>query len=185
MATICEVAKETTIMSNTVSAIRFYMQHDFLSKATTSCTLEPESSLLPGLPDDIAKHCIALVPRVHFQSLGSVCKRWRQFIQSKEFYAVRKLAGTLEEWLYVLTKDDDDGRIYWQVLNSVPGKWQSLPPMPGPVKTAFGFVVMDGNLLVMGGLVEDDDGIIMPSADVYKYDSALNMYATPLIRKSI
>eukprot|EP01018_Ginkgo_biloba_P035253 Gb_18786 [translate_table: standard] len=126
------------------------------------------------LPNDVSKYCLALVPRVHFQSLGSVCKSWRDFIRTKEFYVIRKQAGALEEWLYVLTANSNGKSIHWQVLNSVQGKWHSLPPMPGAAKTAFGFVVMDGKLLVMAGLVEDNSGIARASADVYEYDSALN-----------
>eukprot|EP01018_Ginkgo_biloba_P038068 Gb_29034 [translate_table: standard] len=134
-------------------------------------------SLLPGLPNDVAKHCLALVPRIRFQSLGSVCKAWRSFIQSKEFYIVRKLAGVLEEWLYVLTSDSENKTIHWQVLNSVNDKWQSLPPMPGPAKTAFGLVVIDAKLLVIAGLIGDYSGTARVSADVYEYDSALNRWS--------
>lgn len=176
MTTICKVLKKHTMMSDPEISISFRIQHECVS-TDVARVLETEPSLLPGLPDDVAKHCLALVPRSDFQSLGSVCKRWRKFIQSKEFYASRKLAGTLEEWLYILTKDEESGRIYWQVLNSFKAKWQSLPPMPGPAKTEFGIVVMDGKLLVMAGLFEDDAGIATASADVYKYDCALNMWS--------
>ncbi|KAL0297098.1 UNVERIFIED_CONTAM: F-box/kelch-repeat protein [Sesamum radiatum] len=57
------------------------------------------SPILPGLPDDVSKHCLALLPRSHFSAVGAVCKRWMSFIKSKEFITVRKLAGVLEEWL--------------------------------------------------------------------------------------
>ncbi|KAH9299382.1 hypothetical protein KI387_031064 [Taxus chinensis] len=173
---ICKVLKENAIMSDTEMSTGFHIQHKFESTDTTF-VFESESSLLPGLPDDVAKHCLALVPRADFQSLGSVCKRWRQFIQTKEFSVSRKLAGSMEEWLYVLTKNEGTGRNYWQVFNSVKAKWQSLPPMPGPAKTGFSFVVIDGKLLVMAGLFENDIGIAIPSADVYKYESALNMWS--------
>lgn len=153
------------------------MRQQSLPTNAMSCNNEPESALLPGLPDDVAKHCLALVPRIHFQSLGSVCKPWRKFLQSKEFHVVRKLAGTVEEWIYVLTTDADTERTHWQVLNSVQGKWQSLPPMPGPMKTGFGYVVIDGKLLVMAGLFEDDSGTAKASANVYMYDSALNRWS--------
>ncbi|GLJ47039.1 hypothetical protein SUGI_0993300 [Cryptomeria japonica] len=149
----------------------------FIRSSTKINLIELESALIPGLPDDVAKHCLALVPRVHFQSLGSVCKSWRKLTQSKEFYMVRKYVGTQEEWLYVLVEDSDGKCIQWQVLNSLKGKWQSLPPMPGPPRTAFGFVVMDAKLLIIAGLMEDSDSTAKASADVYEYDSFLNRWS--------
>jgi hypothetical protein len=176
VATTCEVLKTKPRIHATGIYISSSMRQQSLPTNAMSCNNEPESALLPGLPDDVAKHCLALVPRIHFQSLGSVCKPWRKFLQSKEFHVVRKLAGTVEEWIYVLTTDADTERTHWQVLNSVQGKWQSLPPMPGPMKTGFGYVVIDGKLLVMAGLFEDDSGTAKASANVYMYDSALNRY---------
>eukprot|EP01018_Ginkgo_biloba_P014084 Gb_29211 [translate_table: standard] len=152
------------------------VQQECLSNKFSCDDSEFESALLPGLSDDVAKYCLALVPRSDFQSLGLVSKRWRSFVQSKEFYTVRKHAGTLEEWLYVLTADPNGERSQWQVLDSVNEKWELLPPMPGPLKTAFGFVVIDGKLLVMGGLVEDGS-VDVASADVYKYDPTLNCWS--------
>lgn len=49
----------------------------------------------------------------------------------------RKLAGTLEEWLYVLTADSCSGKMQWQVPDSARGKWEFLPSMPGPLKKSF------------------------------------------------
>ena len=99
VATTCELLKTKTRIH--VNGI--YISPSICQKAlptnAMSCNIGPESALLPGLPDDVAKHCLALVPRNYFQSMGSVCKLWRKFLQSKEFYVVRKLAGSLEEWI--------------------------------------------------------------------------------------
>lgn len=133
------------------------------------------SPILPGLPDDVAKHCLALVPRSSFPAMGGVCKRWRSFIKSKEFITVRKLAGMLEEWLYVLTMDPEGNRSHWEVLDCFGRKHHELPPMPGAIKFGFGVVVLHGKLLVVAGY-SMDDGSISPSAEVYQYDSCLNRY---------
>lgn len=133
------------------------------------------SPILPGLPDDVAKHCLALVPRSNFPAMGGVCKRWRSFIKSKEFITVRKLAGMLEEWLYVLTMDPEGNRSHWEVLDCFGRKHHELPPMPGAIKFGFGVVVLHGKLLVVAGY-SMDDGSISPSAEVYQYDSCLNRY---------
>ncbi|KAI8002207.1 F-box/kelch-repeat protein [Camellia lanceoleosa] len=47
------------------------------------------------------------LPRSDFPAMGCVCRPWRSFMQSKEFITVRRLAGLLEEWLYVLTMDGE------------------------------------------------------------------------------
>lgn len=148
------------------------------SKVTSQLTpvaLPPDSycPILPGIPDDVAKYCLALVPRCNFPVMGAVCKQWRSFIRSKEFITIRKEAGRVEEWLYVLTGDPERKGSHWEVLGCVGGEHQLLPPMPGPMKAAFGVVVLDGNLLVMAGyLVDVGPGSV--SADVYRYESRLN-----------
>lgn len=134
------------------------------------------SPILPGLPDDVAKYCLALVPRFSFPAMGGVSKCWRSFIKSKELITVRKLAGLLEEWLYVLTMLDDGKGSRWEVIDHLGGKHHVLPPMPGPVKTGFGVVVLNGKLLVIAGN-SVIDGTGCASADVYQYDSCLDRFA--------
>ncbi|KAK1294883.1 F-box/kelch-repeat protein [Acorus calamus] len=129
--------------------------------------------ILPGLPDDVAKYCLALVPRSDFPNLGAVCKRWRSFIESKECITIRKEAGKLEEWLYVLTNDAEGKGSHWEVLRTSGGKNHLVPPMPGPMKAGFGVVVFEGKILIFGGyLVDAEIGCV--SADVHQYDSRLN-----------
>ncbi|XP_042502525.1 F-box/kelch-repeat protein At1g67480 isoform X1 [Macadamia integrifolia] len=135
------------------------------------------SPILPGLPDDVAKYCLALVPRTKFPAMGAVSKRWRSVIQSKEFITVRKQAGRLEEWLYVLTGDTDGKGNHWEVLGCLGNEHQLLPPMPGPVNAGFGVVVLDGKLLVIGGYLECEGAGVVSSA-VYQYDSCLNSWST-------
>lgn len=136
------------------------------------------SPILPGLPDDVSKHCLALVPRSHVPAMGAVSKRWRSFIKSKEFITVRKLAGMLEEWLYVLTVDAEGKESHWEVLDCSGHKRQELVPMPGPAKSGFGVVVLNGKLMVLAGYsISDGDETACVSSDVYQYDSCLNRFA--------
>ncbi|XP_042502526.1 F-box/kelch-repeat protein At1g67480 isoform X2 [Macadamia integrifolia] len=109
--------------------------------------------------------------------MGAVSKRWRSVIQSKEFITVRKQAGRLEEWLYVLTGDTDGKGNHWEVLGCLGNEHQLLPPMPGPVNAGFGVVVLDGKLLVIGGYLECEGAGVVSSA-VYQYDSCLNSWST-------
>lgn len=137
---------------------------------------EEGSPILPGLPDDVAKYCLALVPRSNFPAMGGVCKRWRLFMQSKEFVMVRKLAGVLEEWLYFLTNDSEGRESHWEVMDCLGNKCLSIPPMPGPEKASFGVVVLNGKLIIMAGY-SAIDGVAVASAEVYQYDSCLNRYS--------
>ncbi|KAG6759130.1 hypothetical protein POTOM_035598 [Populus tomentosa] len=135
-----------------------------------------DSSILPGLPDDVAKYCLALVPRRYLPAMGAVCKKWRSFLKTKEFITVRKLAGLLEEWLFVLTMDSEGKESHWVVLDCLGLKRQLLPPMPGSTKAGFGVVVLNGKLLVMAGY-SVIDGTGTASADVYEYDCYLNSWS--------
>ncbi|KAI4343375.1 hypothetical protein L6164_010731 [Bauhinia variegata] len=158
------------------------VQEDSLTRSKSSHHLisevrdNDESSILPGLPDDVAKYCLALVPRSNFPSMGGVSKKWRSFIKSKEFITVRRLAGVLEEWLYILTSDSEGKESHWEVLDCLGQKHRSLPAMPGPGKVGFGVVVLNGKLLVMAGY-SVIDGTGSPSAEVYQYDSCLNSWS--------
>ncbi|KAJ8634231.1 hypothetical protein MRB53_027567 [Persea americana] len=95
---------------------------------------------------------------------------------SKEFTTIRKEAGRLEEWLYVLTHDTKRKGSHWEVLGGLGEEHQLLPSMPGAKKAAFGVVVLDGKLLVMAGYMADV-GASCVSADVYQYDSRLNRWS--------
>lgn len=131
--------------------------------------------LIPGLSDDVAKLCLALVPRSSLPSMGRVCKKWRYVVKSKEFITVRRLAGMLEEWLYVLTTKAGGKENHWEVMDCQGHKLSSLPPMPGPAKTGFKVVVVDGKLLVVAGCALIN-GSLVASSDVYQFDTCLNRF---------
>lgn len=176
MAEAFPIVKSITKEEATRAHVKSPVQQEYISKSILCNDRDDESALLPGLPDDVAQYCLALVPRSDFQSLGFVSKAWRSSIVSNEFYMARKLAGTREEWLYVLTADSCSGKMQWQALDSSRGKWEFLPSMPSPLKTAFGFVVIDKKLMVIGGLV-DDGYSAEASADAYSYDPVLNRWS--------
>lgn len=167
VATMCfsdMVQQDTSTLSKNSS---------FISSPKTDDYYNP---ILPGLPDDVAKYCLALVPRFNFPAMGAVSKCWRSFIKSKELITVRKLAGLLEEWLYILTMADEGKGSHWEVIDHSGLKHHTLPPMPGPVKTGFGVVVLNGKLLVIAGYsVIDGSGSASP--DVYQYDSCLDSWS--------
>ena len=138
---------------------------------------EQYCALIPGLPEDLAKICLALVPRSHFRVMGGVSKRWMSFLESKELIVVRKELGKLEECVYVLTTDAGTKGSHWEVLECQGQKNTPLPPMPGPTKDGFGVVVLDGKLVVIAGYAADR-GKECVSDEVYQYDSFLNRYVS-------
>ena len=151
------------------------MSHSKVSTTMKTQTRDSYCPILPGLPDDVAKFCLALVAWSDLPIMGSVCKKWRSFIQSKEFSTVRKEAGKLEEQLYVLTGDTEGKGSHWEVLDSLVDEHRLLPPMPGPAKAGFGVAAVNGKLLVMAGYsVEIGTGCVF--ADVYQYDCRLNRF---------
>lgn len=136
--------------------------------------------LIPGLPEDLAKICLARVPRTHFPVMGAVSKRWMSFLESKELIAVRKEVGKLEEWVYVLTPDAGAKGSHWEILECSGQKQSPLPRMPGLTKAGFGVVVIGGKLFVIAGYAADH-GKDCVSDEVYQYDSCLNRYAWVVI----
>ncbi|KAK3144985.1 hypothetical protein QOZ80_4AG0320900 [Eleusine coracana subsp. coracana] len=154
-----------------------------LSKTMIQKESECLSALIPGLPEDLAKICIALVPRTYFPAMGAVSKRWMTFIASQEFIAVRKEVRKLQEWVYVLTAEAVGERSRWELLGSLDQKKRILPPMPGLTKAGFGVVVLGGKLFVMAGYAADH-GKEYVSDEVYQYDACLNRW-TKLAKMNI
>ncbi|CAO2828960.1 unnamed protein product [Amaranthus hypochondriacus] len=153
-----------------------YSNHSKDARGTCSMVVDDGYvPLLPGLLDDVAKLCLALVPRIQIPTMGAVSTRWRSFIRSKEFITIRKLAGTIDEWLYLLIINEESKSSHWEVLDCFGNKHRVLPHMPGGFKMGFGVVVLHGKLLVMAGRTVSE-GPMPPTADVYQYDSCLNSW---------
>ncbi|KAJ4951425.1 hypothetical protein NE237_028257 [Protea cynaroides] len=85
--------------------------------------------LISSLPDEISMQILARVPRICYLSMKSVSRSWNIAMTSRELFNLRKELGTTEEWLYILTKVDDD-KLLWYALDPLSRKWQALPPIP-------------------------------------------------------
>ncbi|KAK7246775.1 hypothetical protein RIF29_41645 [Crotalaria pallida] len=94
-----------------------------------SSTFEDNSRLIPSLPDEISIQILARVPRICYLNLKSVSRAWKEALVSSQLFCVRKELGTMEEWLYILTKVNDD-KLLWYALDPLSRRWQRLPPMP-------------------------------------------------------
>ncbi|XP_038715817.1 F-box/kelch-repeat protein At1g22040 isoform X2 [Tripterygium wilfordii] len=58
-----------------------------------------------------------------------VSQKWKATIMTPELLKLRKELGRTEEWVYILTKSEDD-KLFWHALDPSSRKWQRLPPLP-------------------------------------------------------
>ncbi|GMH18955.1 hypothetical protein Nepgr_020796 [Nepenthes gracilis] len=127
--------------------------HPTRQKPSRSDRNRSQSSLLPGLPDDLAIACLIRVPRVDHRNLRLVCKRWHRLLAGNFFYSLRKSLGTIEEWIYVV-KRDRDRKVTFHAFDPIYQLWQPLPPIPKEYSEALGFgsAVLSGcHLYLFGG----------------------------------
>ncbi|KAK2978575.1 hypothetical protein RJ640_006694 [Escallonia rubra] len=99
---------------------------------TSSLFYGENSRLISSLPDEISIQILARLPRASYFTLRLVARNWKAAITSPELFNLRKELGLTEEWLYLLTKVEDD-KLVWQALDPWSRKWQRLPPMPNVV----------------------------------------------------
>lgn len=88
--------------------------------------------LIPSLPDEISFQILARVPRICYLDVKMVSRSWKAAVTSNELYELRKELGTTEEWLYIVTKVENEKPL-WHALDPKASKWQRLPPMPDVV----------------------------------------------------
>ncbi|KAJ8772251.1 hypothetical protein K2173_027428 [Erythroxylum novogranatense] len=85
--------------------------------------------LIPCLPDELSIQILARLPRVYYFNLRLVSQKWKATIMSHELFQLRRKLGLTEEWLYVLTKVQED-KLTWHALDPLSRKWQRLPTVP-------------------------------------------------------
>ncbi|KAK3153540.1 hypothetical protein QOZ80_2BG0176780 [Eleusine coracana subsp. coracana] len=86
--------------------------------------------LIPGLPDEISLQILARMPRMRYLKAKLVSRSWKAAITGTDLYRLRKELGVDEEWLYIMTKVDDQS-LLWHAFDPVSNQWQRLPLMPG------------------------------------------------------
>ncbi|KAJ0980483.1 hypothetical protein J5N97_008738 [Dioscorea zingiberensis] len=83
-----------------------------LSDMEPSLGLEP---LIPGLPDDLALHCLLRLPVNTHQRCRAVCRRWHHLLWTKDrFFTERKLLGLCSAWMFVFAFNRCTKRTQWQ-----------------------------------------------------------------------
>ena len=108
------------------------------------------STLLDGLPNEVARHCLARVPFLYHPMLQLVCRSWRASVRSGELLKIRNQIGATEELLCVLAFEPEN---MWQLYDPLRDKWITLPVMPSQIRNIarFGVASVTGKLYVIGG----------------------------------
>ncbi|KAK9266577.1 hypothetical protein L1049_021642 [Liquidambar formosana] len=99
------------------------------------------TELIPGLPEEIALECFTRLHYTDHQVATRVCRRWRELLQSKEFYYHRRQTGhtrkaaCLVQALPVQTGSDGDKPVRppaygVSLFDPVSGIWERIDPVP-------------------------------------------------------
>ncbi|KAL5727478.1 hypothetical protein ACHQM5_000670 [Ranunculus cassubicifolius] len=134
-----------------------------------------DTSLISGLPDDVALFCLARVPRKFHALLKCVSKKWRDLVCSEEWHSYRHKHNLEETWIYALCKDKSD-QISCYVLdpNSPNRHWKLIQDFPPECSKRKGmaFEVLGKRIYLLGGC-----GWVQDATDeVYSYDASKNSW---------
>lgn len=105
-------------------------QYETCKRQRLSPSIDEESPrLIPSLPDELSVQIIARLPRICYFNVRLVSRKWKATVMSPELFKLRQEIGTTEEWLYMLTKVEED-KLLWHALDPLSKRWQRLPMMP-------------------------------------------------------
>ncbi|KAI3434232.1 uncharacterized protein J3R85_006688 [Psidium guajava] len=141
------------------------------------------SELIPGLPDELSLECLSRVPHTAQPAASAVCCRWRNLLQSRYFYHLRRKLGhtrMLACLVQALPSQLPPGGhkpvgppgYAITVFDPETGTWDLLDPVPDYTDGLPLFCQLascDGKLVALGGW---DPASYEPVADVFVYDFA-------------
>lgn len=135
-----------------------------------------QSSLISGLPDDIALTCLAKIPRRYHSLLKCVSRKWRDLVCSEEWYSHRQKHNLTETWIYALCKDKSEQLCCYVLDPNLPKKgWKRVPDLsPHCLKRkGVGFEVLGKKIYFLGGCGWVEDA----TDEVYCYDVSKNAWS--------
>lgn len=147
----------------------------------SSETVFTQSSIISGLPDDIALTCLARIPRRYHSLLKCVSKKWRDLVCSDEWHTYRQKHNLSETWIYALCKDELKQLCCYVLDPNLPKKgWKRIPDLsPRCLKRkGVGFEVLGKKIYFLGGCGWIEDA----TDEVYCFDVSRNAWsdASPL-----
>ncbi|GJP48286.1 hypothetical protein CLOM_g7600 [Closterium sp. NIES-68] len=110
-------------------------------------------TIFASIPDEVSHEALLRLPRHLHGALKTVSKSWSSAVSSRAFFEAREAAGAVEEWLFVLPEDPDQGA--FRAFDPNSNSWHAVPPVPGRSKTEglseFATVAAGGKMYVIGG----------------------------------
>ncbi|CAI5471095.1 unnamed protein product [Closterium sp. Yama58-4] len=127
-------------------------------------------TIFASIPDEVSHEALLRLPRHLHCALNTVSKSWSSAVSSEAFFQAREAAGVIEEWLFVLPEDPDQGA--FRAFDPNSKSWRAVPPIPGRSKneglSEFATVAAGGKMYVIGGCerVTSASPSVMGCADV-------------------
>jgi hypothetical protein len=129
---------------------------------------DDDQGLIPDLPEHVAMLCLMRVPVQAHAQLGAVSRKWRDLVESAEFYENRLREGTTGHYICLLQAPPESHSSTEETLVSQHGPvgygvslynmqqqtWERLPPVPeypDGLPLFCRFVALAGKILVIGG----------------------------------
>ncbi|XP_043711665.1 F-box protein AFR [Telopea speciosissima] len=118
--------------------------------------------LIPGLPDEIAEHCLLHLPYPNQVLVRSVSSSWNRAITDPSFFLSKKTLSLSLPYIFVFAFHRSTAKLQWQALDPRSGRWFVLPPMPCaspvcPAGFACASLARQGSLFVLGGMRSDTE----------------------------
>jgi hypothetical protein len=86
------------------------------------------------LPNDLVREFLLRVTYKSHDNLRSVCRSWESMVSNPEFYADRKIYGTIEQLLCLIQLIFMDSSYVFEmrVYDPVKGTWERIPTIDDP-----------------------------------------------------
>ncbi|WCJ21669.1 Galactose oxidase/kelch repeat superfamily protein [Euphorbia peplus] len=115
------------------------------------------STLIPGLPNDIASQILSVIPYSHHSRIKTTSKSWYTFLSSKTLTLIRHHLLNLSHLICIFPQDPSISSPYLFDPHNL--AWRPLPPMPCNPNfyglCNFTSISLGTNLYVLGGSLFD------------------------------
>lgn len=161
----------------------------------------PHHLLIPGLPNEIAEHCLLHLPFPDAAVARSVSSAWKRAVTDPSFQSARRALSIPRPHLFVFAFHRSTTRLQWLAFDTLHRSWFALPSMPPPQQqvtadsrgsgnntdpdapspvlcpSAFATAAVPerGELYVLGGMRADNHA---PLRSVVCYSAATNSWRT-------
>ncbi|XP_068660709.1 F-box/kelch-repeat protein At1g16250 [Aristolochia californica] len=133
--------------------------------------------LIPGLCDDLALRCLAMLSHGHHGVLECVSRRWKDAVRSSEYTNIKAKEGWCGNWLFALTEEQINTQ--WIAFDPDADRWHPLPRIPRAdyiiEHRGFSCITVHNLFFVIGGQYLSNDSLLQhefPSVtnDVMQFD---------------